>query len=454
MTSDIVVQNDEIISVGELNKSAKYLLENNFNNVSVVGEISNLSRPSSGHIYFTLKDEEGAIRCAMFKNQNMKLNFSPENGDQCVLKGQVSIYAPRGDYQLIVKTIEPAGAGNLMQQFEKLKNKLENEGLFSLDNKVDIPQSPNHIGIVTSSSTAAFQDIISTVKRRAPNSKISLSDAVVQGDNAHVSIINALNRIILHNEKNPNTKIDVVILARGGGSIEDLWCFNNEDLAREIFSYPIPTISGVGHEIDFTICDFVCDIRVPTPTASAELVTEFNFKLLDKLDEFKSKINKNIRTFIEDLKRNLDFNRSRLKDPLSLLREKNQYLDNLDLRIQKQQKSIINDKKNQIEKINSQISFNNPIRKLDLIKNKLIQINEKLHRNINEKIILNKNLVDKLLKNIEILSPLSILDRGYAIVTNSKGEAIKSYTDVSRGEVLKTRLNKGTLDVEVIKNDK
>ena len=138
MTSNIVVQNDEIISVGELNKSAKYLLENNFNNVSVVGEISNLSRPSSGHIYFTLKDEEGAIRCAMFKNQNMKLNFSPENGDQCVLKGQVSIYAPRGDYQLIVKTIEPAGAGNLMQQFEKLKNKLENEGLFSLNNKVDI----------------------------------------------------------------------------------------------------------------------------------------------------------------------------------------------------------------------------------------------------------------------------------------------------------------------------
>ena len=207
MTSNIVVQNDEIISVGELNKSAKYLLENNFNNVSVVGEISNLSRPSSGHIYFTLKDEEGAIRCAMFKNQNMKLNFSPENGDQCVLKGQVSIYAPRGDYQLIVKTIEPAGAGNLMQQFEKLKNKLENEGLFSLDNKVDIPQSPNHIGIVTSSSTAAFQDIISTVKRRAPNSKISLSDAVVQGDNAHVSIINALNRIILHNEKNLITKL-------------------------------------------------------------------------------------------------------------------------------------------------------------------------------------------------------------------------------------------------------
>ena len=165
-------------------------------------------------------------------------------------------------------------------------------------------------------------------------------------------------------------------------------------------------------------------------------------------------MNKLTTSRIEDLKRNLDFNRSRLKDPLSLLREKNQYLDNLDLRIQKQQKSIINDKKNQIEKINSQISFNNPIRKLDLIKNKLIQVNERLHRNINEKIMLNKNLVDKLLKNIEILSPLSILDRGYAIVTNKKGKAIKSFSDVSKGEILKTRLNKGSLDVEVINNEK
>ena len=454
MANNIVVQNDEIISVGELNKSAKYLLENNFSNVSVVGEISNLSRPSSGHIYFTLKDEEGAIRCAMFKNQNMKLNFSPENGDQCVLKGQVSIYAPRGDYQLIVKTIEPAGAGNLMQQFEKLKNKLENEGLFNLDKKIDIPYSPNHIGIITSSSTAAFQDIISTVKRRAPNSQISLSDAMVQGDNAHVSIINALNRIILFNENNPTNKIDVVIISRGGGSIEDLWCFNNEDLAREIFSYPIPTISGVGHEIDFTICDFVCDIRVPTPTASAELVTEFNFKLIDRLKEFKSKIHKNMRALMDDLNRNLDFNQSRLKSPISLLREKNQQLDSLDLRMQQQLKSIITNKKNQIEQIDSQIGYNNPIRRLDLIKNKLIQINENLKRNINEKILLNKNTLEKFLKNIEILSPLSILERGYAIVTNSKGEAVKSYRDVDKGEILKTRLNKGSLDVEVIRNEK
>ena len=270
MTSNILDHNDEIISVGELNRSAKYLLEKNFNNVSVIGEISNLSRPSSGHIYFTLKDEDGAIRCAMFKNRNINLNFRPQDGDQCLLKGQVSIYAARGDYQLIVSNIQPAGSGNLMQKFEDLKKKLEAEGLFDPKNKLQVPASPKHICVVTSSSTAAFQDIISTIKRRAPSSQLSISETSVQGDNAHISIINALNRIMKFNERNEN-KIDVVVLTRGGGSIEDLWCFNNEELAREIHTFPIPTISGVGHEIDFTICDFVSDLRVPTPVSYTHL---------------------------------------------------------------------------------------------------------------------------------------------------------------------------------------
>ena len=454
MKDNIVVQNDEIISVGELNKSAKYLLENNFSNVSVVGEISNLSRPSSGHIYFTLKDEDGAIRCAMFKNQNIKLNFSPENGDQCVLKGQVSIYAPRGDYQLIVRNIEPAGAGNLMQKFEALKNKLELEGLFDPDKKLSIPTSPKHIAIVTSSSTAAFQDIISTVQRRSPSSQLSLSEAIVQGDNAHVSIINALNRIVLFNEINPENKIDVVILSRGGGSIEDLWCFNNDDLAREIFSFPIPTISGVGHEIDFTICDFVSDIRVPTPTASAELVTEFNFRLQDKINEFKSNIYKNIKRLFTDLNQKIEMNQSKLKSPLALLREKNQNLDNLDLRIQQQQEFILSKKRNRIEKIASEINYNNPLAKLNLISNKINLLLKNLKRSTKEKLNKNHNTLDKLLKNIEILSPLAILDRGYAIVLNDKGKAIKSSKEVSKGDLLDTRLSKGIISVEVKKNEK
>ena len=453
MIDDIVVQNDEIISVGELNKSVKYLLEQNFNRVSVIGEISNLSKPSSGHIYFTLKDEDGSIRCAMFKNQKIKLNFSPENGDKCILKGQVSIYAPRGDYQLIVKTIEPVGSGNLMHKFELLKNKLEQEGLFSSSKKKDIPTSPKHICIVTSHSTAAFQDIVSTVKRRAPNTQVSLSDAMVQGDNAPVSIINALERIIKYNENNSDNKVDVVILTRGGGSIEDLWCFNNEELAREIFTFPIPVISGVGHEIDFTICDFVSDIRVPTPTASAELVTEFNFQIQDRLNVCKTDIFKMAINLQNRLNQRINLNKSKLKNPLTLIREKSQNLDNFDLRIQKQLISIFSIKKNQIDKIKSNINFNNPLSKLNLISNKIELLLNNLDRSCRERILSKKKYLNEQLNNISILNPLSILDRGYSIVLNNKGQAIKSSDQVSKGEVLKARLSSGSIDVEVKKND-
>lgn len=449
MQNNIVRQNEEIISVGELNKSAKYLLENNFQNISVIGEISNLARPSSGHIYFTLKDEDGAIRCAMFKNQNLKLNFSPDNGDKCVLKGQVSLYAPRGDYQLIVKSIKPAGEGNLMQQFEALKKKLDSEGLFNRDKKVDIPESPKHIGIITSLSTAAFQDIISTVNRRAPSTKILVSEATVQGDNAHVSILKAMERIIDFNKKNESNPVDLVVFARGGGSIEDLWCFNNEELAREIFNFPIPTISGVGHEIDFTICDFVSDIRVPTPTAAAELITEFNFQLQDRFSEIELNLERNILQRIENLKLHIDNKKAKLKNPLTKLREISQSIDNVDLRLHQNQKLIIANYKNAINLLSKGINSFSPEKKLIDLNKQVVVFNDVLKKIISTKFKLFNNQLIELNKNLDILNPLSILDRGYAIVTNDSGKAIKSSKEVSRGELLKARLSKGTLEVDV-----
>ena len=448
MTSNILDHNDEIISVGELNRSAKYLLEKNFKNVSVIGEISNLSRPSSGHIYFTLKDEDGAIRCAMFKNRNINLNFRPQDGDQCLLKGQVSIYAARGDYQLIVSNIQPAGSGNLMQKFEDLKKKLEAEGLFDPKNKLQVPASPKHICVVTSSSTAAFQDIISTIKRRAPSSQLSISETSVQGDNAHISIINALNRIMKFNERNKN-KIDVVVLTRGGGSIEDLWCFNNEELAREIHTFPIPTISGVGHEIDFTICDFVSDLRVPTPTASAEVVTEFNFNLIDRLNDLRIDIHKAVLNFTENLNQKIQLLKSKLKSPKASLREKTQKLDNIEILFQKYQQMILSNKKSIINDLNSELNLKNPITKLNNIASKVDALSEKLNFMLSQKLDNRKNNLDKLHKSINILSPLSILDRGYSIILNKKGSAIKSSNDVNKGDTLKARLSKGMIDLEV-----
>ena len=453
MKEDIVEQDKEIISVGELNRSAKYLLENTFNNISVLGEISNMSRPSSGHIYFTLKDEDGAIGCAMWRSQASRLNFSPENGDQCILKGQVSLYPATGRYQLMVKSIEQAGSGNLMQQFEALKNKLDKEGLFDLNTKRDIPKSPKHIGVITSESTAALQDILSTIQRRAPSAQVSISASVVQGDNAPNNIIKALNRIVIFNEKNPDNKIDVVILARGGGSIEDLWCFNNEDLAREIAAYPIPTISGVGHEIDFTICDFVSDMRAPTPTASAELVSEFNFKIRDRLGDLNVSLFKSIEQVIRTKKQFVGALKSSIKNPLMILREQSQKLDNFELRLN--QKIYLNYaiKNQSIKLLSSRLLQKSPKSFLKELNNKILNIDSNLTKSIKIKISFNRSQLSEYNKNLSILNPLSILDRGYSIIQNKAGVAVKSSKEVGLGEILSARLSEGFVQVEVNKID-
>jgi exodeoxyribonuclease VII large subunit len=451
MQKDIVVQNKEIISVGELNRSAKYLLEDAFTNISVIGEISNMSRPSSGHIYFTLKDEDGAIGCAMWRSQASKLNFKPEDGDKCILKGQVSIYPATGRYQLMVKSIEQAGSGNLMHQFEQLKIKLDSEGLFDPSKKLSLPDSPMHIGVITSPSTAAFQDILSAIKRRAPSLQVTLSPAIVQGDTAAVSLIKALDRIMKFNENNPDNSIDVVIISRGGGSIEDLWCFNNEDLARQIASFPIPTISGVGHEIDFTICDFISDMRAPTPTASAEIVTEFNFKILDKLFEIQSDLHRSIKISLKNKLQKIQFLKGSIKNPFLVLREQNQKIDNYELKLKQNMKLNYSSNKQRMDLAISKFKDKNPLTLIQEYFLKMVNIKELLKRGIQSSFSKNISTLREYDKNLEILNPLSILERGYSIIQNRSGISVKSISDVEAGEILTARLNKGFLDVEVKK---
>ena len=453
MQKDIVVQNKEIISVGELNRSAKYLLEDAFTNISVIGEISNMSRPSSGHIYFTLKDEDGAIGCAMWRSQASKLNFKPEDGDKCILKGQVSIYPATGRYQLMVKSIEQAGSGNLMHQFEQLKIKLDSEGLFDPSKKLSLPDSPMHIGVITSPSTAAFQDILSAIKRRAPSLQVTLSPAIVQGDTAAVSLIKALDRIMKFNENNPDNSIDVVIISRGGGSIEDLWCFNNEDLARQIASFPIPTISGVGHEIDFTICDFISDMRAPTPTASAEIVTEFNFKILDKLFEIQSDLHRSIKISLKNKLQKIQFLKGSIKNPLLVLREQNQKIDNYELKLKQNMKLNYSSNKQRMDLAISKFKDKNPLTLIQEYFLKTVNIKELLKRDIQSNFSKYISTLREYDKNLEILNPLSILERCYSIIQNKSGISIKSISEVEAGEVLTARLNKGFIDVEV-KNKK
>jgi len=453
MQEDIVEQNQEIISVGELNRSAKYLLEDAFTNIAVIGEISNMSRPSSGHIYFTLKDEDGAIGCAMWRSQASKLNFNPEDGDKCILKGQVSLYPATGRYQLMVKSIEQAGAGNLMHQFEKLKKKLESEGLFDQSKKLSIPQAPKHIGVITSSSTAAFQDIVSTIQRRAPFAQVSISPAVVQGDTAPNTIINSLNRIIKFNDHNQDNPIDLVLICRGGGSIEDLWCFNNENLAREIASFPIPTISGVGHEIDFTICDFVSDMRAPTPTASAEIATEFNFQAKDKIINLYTDLSRTITNSILNKIQKIESLKKNIRSPLMILREQNQKIDSYELQLKQNIKMLLAENKQALSLLRPRFKERSPNKYIQQLNTKIDNIKNLIKKEIKSSINRNTFLIQEYEKNLEILNPLSILERGYSIIQNKSGESIKSNQDVNVGETLTARLNKGFIDVEV-KNKK
>ncbi|MDA9936591.1 exodeoxyribonuclease VII large subunit [Gammaproteobacteria bacterium] len=453
MSADIVNQGDEIISVGQLNQQAKTLLENQFRGVSVIGEISNMARPSSGHIYFTLKDEDGAIRCAMFRNQNLRLNFEPQNGDQCILKGQVSLYAPRGDYQLIVSSMQPAGAGNLMHQFEELKKKLDAEGLFAQEIKKQLPKQPKHIGVITSESTAAFQDILTTIQRRAPVSQVSLIPATVQGDTAPKTLIEALQSTLNYNNLNPDNAFDVILICRGGGSIEDLWAFNNESLAREIFDFPLPIISGVGHEIDFTIVDFVVDLRAPTPTAAAELVTEYYFQLNDRLEEWKASLGYLVQSRLTEKSQTLLFKSQNLKSPLTMLKEQSQSLDNIEMRLANTVQGIISNAKQNFQLATSKIYQSSTLQRFenyeDRIKTNLRSLNFQMKNLIDKK----KLMLESITTNLNAISPLAVLDRGYAIVMNENGQALKSSKDIKVGDTVTTRLGDGGFTSNVSKKD-
>ena len=453
MDNDIVEQNNEIISVGELNRSAKFLLESNFSAVSVIGEISNLVRPASGHIYFSLKDDEGSISCAFFKGSNMSLNFNPKDGDECIISGNISLFVQRGNYQLITKKMVLAGQGNLMQVFEKLKNKLEKEGFFDHAHKLPIPRAPKHVAVVTSASTAALQDILTTIERRAPSMKISLSPATVQGEAASKTIIDALKRIQKYNESSSN-KIDCVLLCRGGGSIEDLWCFNNEYLAREIFNFEIPVISGIGHEIDFTIADFVSDLRAPTPTAAAEIVSEFNFNLTEKLSDISKDLVSNIKNILRDKNQNLDYQSSHLKHPAHVIKEQKRILISAFEKLRMLVKQKISESKLSFKENTNSLMVENP---------KYIILNRKnsLQKNYQSLKILTQaslneshsNLITfkKIIKSID---PQNVLDRGYSLITNMEGNIIKDSAQIYEGEEITAKLAEGSFKAKVNrKND-
>ena len=286
----------QIITVSDLTREIKYTLEENFSRVSVIGEISNFKAHYSGHWYFNLKDSDAVINCTMWKGFNNLVFFTPQDGMKVIVNGKITVYPPRGNYQIDVRSIKPAGMGELQEAFEKLKAKLEAEGLFNEDYKKPIPSYPKKIGIVTAIGSAALNDLISVAERRYPVVELIISPAKVQGSGAAETIVKSINKLNLLND------VDVIIISRGGGSIEDLWAFNEEIVSRAIFKSNIPVISGVGHEIDFTIADYVADLRAPTPSVAMELATPNIDEIFAFINDFNYYTTQNLVSRISEIK--------------------------------------------------------------------------------------------------------------------------------------------------------
>ena len=346
---------DFAISVSEITSHIKRTLEEDFSQVKIIGEISNFKAHVSGHWYFTLKDSNAAISCTMWKGVNNYVFFTPKDGMKVIITGRITVYPPRGTYQLDAKSIKPAGEGELQKAFEELKRKLQSEGLFSVENKKSIPNFPNIIGIVTGSSTAALKDMLSVAERRFPLVKIIVAPAKVQGEGAAQEISTQINLL------NKNADIDIIIVARGGGSLEDLWAFNEEIVARSIFESKIPVISGVGHEVDFTIADFVSDLRAPTPSAAMELATPNKDEVFAFINDFTYTSANNILEKLKDLRRGVDQFRQSFgfKNLTNMINNNKQTIDNYLFRIQLQIGNFLNHNKNNLAILKKTIESNN-----------------------------------------------------------------------------------------------
>lgn len=360
----------------------------------VEGEISNLARPPSGHLYFSLKDDKAQVRCAMFRGFASKSPGNWQNGMQVVVRAKVSVYAPRGDYQLIVERMEESGVGALQQAFEALKRQLQKEGLFDEKHKKELPEFPKAIGVVTSPTGAAVRDILHVIARRYPMVPVVIYPTLVQGEAAAANVVKAIQLAHQHAE------CDVLIVARGGGSLEDLWPFNEEIVARAVFDSDIPIISGVGHETDFTICDFVADSRAPTPSAAAEIATPDGEGLLNYIEQHMAKLLRHMRHMIDGCEKQVLYLRKRLPHPRQQLQLNAQRLDDLWLRNQQAMQS-----------------------KVTRSEQKFLQLT----------------------RTLDALSPLAILNRGYSISFDAEGKAIRSVKQVQSGEVIRSKVADGEI---------
>tara|TARA_B100000900_G_scaffold331553_1_gene292262 strand:- start:983 stop:2338 length:1356 start_codon:yes stop_codon:yes gene_type:complete len=445
--SENTIQQREIHSVTEINQTASDFINEAFPPLWVAGEISNFKEyGTSGHWYFSIKDSNSVLSCTMFRMQNSNLRFKPKEGDQVIMQGKLSIYAKSGRYQLIASKMELAGFGELMRKYELLKNKLDSEGLFKKKLTEDIPEIVNRVGVVTSQHGAAIKDVISTIKRRSPHVNVVISPCKVQGDGSAQSVLKSLKEIELHNEKN---KYDAVIICRGGGSIEDLWCFNDEQLCRYIADYPIPVISGVGHETDFTLTDFVSNLRAATPTAAAEIVSEGASKLNDYFLHLKDRLLRETSNLVLGAQENLNTLRRLLRSPRQRLEEQYQKLDAVADRLIINTKLSLNAKKSLQQILETKINSLSPLVSITNKKNQIINFKKEICERQDATIIKKTALLKLIHEKLIALNPSEILNRGYSITFDENGKPIANAKDINQGDVITTQLAKGKVKSKV-----
>ena len=435
--------NQEIISVSEVNSLAKGILERDLSNIWIQGEISSFTAHSSGHWYFTIKDKNSSLSCVMFKFENQNILFEPKVGDELILNGNVGIYAPTGKYQFNVKHIEVFGEGALLKAYEELKKKLEREGLFEASNKKDLPTMPKSIAVITSETGAVLRDIVTVLRRRSPTLVVTLIESQVQGKDADKFIVQAIKTA------NKKKDFDLIILARGGGSIEDLWCFNMESVAREIFKSRLPIVSAIGHETDFTISDFVADLRAPTPSAAAELISENHFYLSDSLERITNEIIKIISNKINYIGDNLKNLLKLIRHPGDKLRETTQQIDNYEMRIKNSLMNLILKKSKDLEQEISNLKSSSPQIKMQASNNKLEIISSALRNEIKVNLEKKKKRFSLELSTLQAVSPLSVLARGYSIISDEEGQIVRSSKNLSLNQKIKARFGEGQIIAKV-----
>ncbi|MFA5959460.1 MAG: exodeoxyribonuclease VII large subunit [Tatlockia sp.] len=426
------------LTVTQINRQIRSFLEFEVGQVAVLGEISNLSKPGSGHYYFTLKDAAAQLRCVFFRNHHDNHSKSLQEGQQVIAKGRLSLYEARGDYQLIVQSLTDAGFGELYQQFEVLKAKLQAQGLFDQAKKRALPAFPLAIAVVTSATGAALKDILTTLNRRFPLATVRIYPSEVQGKEAHLQLISAINAA------NQQASADVLILARGGGSIEDLWAFNNEQLALTIRNSPIPVVTGIGHETDFTIADFVADLRAATPTAAAEAVTPNQADLLLWLVAFEKRTESAIKRCLQHKQLLLSYQIAKFLSPAQLINHYWQSIDNLEQKLYHAMHLVLHQKQRTLHTLSSTLNTKNPMAFLQQTKAAVQALAQDLLRCMQGQYNAERARFGAQIATLQAVSPLATLERGYAIAQHNKTVLLTSQ-QVNPGDKITVRLSRGRL---------